>query len=269
MGIQYIHLNVPEKLTIYDDKLAKPPIVDWKLSPAVRLRDALRGSSYAHAWLDLIALFRAASNRDDLYMKTDSHWTAAGAFMAYELICERIGIAPQLDLLSRKYLDFGAYFDLGVKMNPPVAEVLKFYDFTRDSIRGRANAIARYLDAVTTDAVIHAGSHVAFKNEAASAADKKILIFGDSYSSQRTDSLTGMLAESAREVEFIWSSNLDWAYIERMRPDVLVYELVERFMTIVPRDNFNLRRANVWPGLRAQWLLYKTGNRAAPRAKLV
>ena len=45
MGIQYVHINVPEKLTIYDDKLPDPPIVDWRNSPAVRLREMVRHSA--------------------------------------------------------------------------------------------------------------------------------------------------------------------------------------------------------------------------------
>jgi hypothetical protein len=59
------------------------------------------------------------------------------------------------------------------------------------------------------------------------AAKKKILIFGDSFSSQRGDALTVMLAETVRDVEFVWSSNLDWAFIKRAK------RLVERFMTIL------------------------------------
>jgi hypothetical protein len=97
----------------------------------------------------------------------------------------------------------------------------------------------------------------------------KILIFGDSYASQRADALTGMLAETAREVEFIWSSNLDWHYIERTRPDVVIYEIVERFMTVVPKDNLNLRWILARQGLRAKWLEYRARKRAARRAKLV
>ena len=54
MCIQYIHTHVPEKLTIYDDKLWDPPIVDWKLSPAVRLRDMLKDSRCAHVYLDRV-----------------------------------------------------------------------------------------------------------------------------------------------------------------------------------------------------------------------
>src|SRR4051794_30417165 len=54
MGIQYVHINVPEKLTIYDDKLWDPPIVAWRLSPAVRLRGMLQRSSYGHVLVGLI-----------------------------------------------------------------------------------------------------------------------------------------------------------------------------------------------------------------------
>lgn len=129
--------------------------------------------------------------------------------------------------------------------------------------------IAQYVDTVTANALVHVGSQVAYKNDSAAAADKKIVIFGDSYASERPDALTAMLAETVHDVEFIWSSNLDWRYIERAQPDVVVCELAERFITRVPNDKFSLRRAAVWPGLRAQWLLYKTGKRDAPGAKLV
>jgi alginate O-acetyltransferase complex protein AlgJ len=156
--------------------------------------------------------------------------------------------------LSRKYLDFGAYCDLGAKMNPPIAEAFRFYDFTNHSNRWYCNAIAQYLETVTHDARIHVGSHVAFKNDAPSAAAKKILIFGDSASSQRADSLTGMLAETLSEVEFIWSTHFDWGHIERARPDVVLYEMVERFMTMLPRDNLSLRRALLLRSWLAKWL---------------
>jgi hypothetical protein len=59
---------------------------------------------------------------------------------------------------------------------------------------------------------MHVGAHVAFRNDAASAANKKLLVFGDSYVLHSRTSLTGMLAETATKVEFIWSSNLDWRY---------------------------------------------------------
>jgi alginate O-acetyltransferase complex protein AlgJ len=116
---------------------------------------------------------------------------------------------------------------------------------------------------VTENALVHVGSHVRYRNDAAIAANKKILIFGDSYSSQRMDALTGMLAETARNVEFVWSSNLDWAYIKRARPDIVIYELAERFMTIVPSDRLSLRLTVARQTVKAKWLEFKNRRRAA------
>jgi hypothetical protein len=252
LGIQYVHMPAPEKLTIYDDKL-HAPIVDWRLSPASRLGQMLHRSPYAHVWLDLIHPLRAARGQQLLYAKTDSHWNAEGAFVAYKVLCERIGLAPDHNLLSRKHTDYHAVCDLGAKLNPPVGEWFKMYDFTRNARRWYRNSIASYLETITEKPATFGGSHVAFKNAAPSAAKKNILIFGDSFSSQRADSLTGMLAETAADVEFVWSLDLDWRYIERARPDVLVYELAERNMTYVPKDDFSLRLLFWKQGLKAKW----------------
>jgi hypothetical protein len=264
MGIEYIHLSIPEKLTIYDNKFHHPPVVDWQLSPAMRLREMLQHSRYAHVWLDLIEPLRAARDEEQLYYKTDTHWNPQGCFVAYNLLCERIGLRPNPALLARPRREVESVLDLGLKMEPLIYEPLKLYDFIKDSRRIYSNIIARYLDTVTANALVHVGSHVAYRNDSPSAADKKILIFGDSYASQRSDALTAMLAETAREVEFIWSSNLDWAYIKRAQPDIVIYELAERFMTIVPSDELSLRWTVARQTLKAKWLQIKGGRLPRP-----
>ncbi|MBV8851589.1 MAG: hypothetical protein JOZ16_18600 [Methylobacteriaceae bacterium] len=254
MGIQYVHINVPEKLTIYDDKLPDPPVVDWRLSPAVRLREMLQHSPYGHAWLDLIEPFRDAPNKDDLYFKTDSHWSGEGCYFAYQLLCERIGLTPEPDLLTRAHQSLDGKLDMGSKFDPPIYERVKFYDFRMKTKRVFSNAIARYLETPEFGAQIHVGTHVRYCNRTPGAQKKKILIFGDSFSSQRGDALTAMLAETVRDVEFVWSSNLDWAFIKRVQPDVVVYELVERFMTIVATDKLSIRRTIARQWWKAQRL---------------
>lgn len=252
MGVQYVHMPAPEKLTIYDNKL-REPIVDSRLSPALRLREMFQSSPYAHAWLDIVEPLRAARDQRALFPKTDSHWNAEGAFMAYKLLCERIGVVPDPDMLSRKCVDYHTVFDLGAKMIPPRGEWFKLYDFSRDSRRTYANSIAQYLEAITEPPVVFGASHIAFQNRAPRATKKKILLFGDSFSAQSMSSLTGMLAETASDVEFIWSSNLDWRYIERARPDAVIYELAERVMWYLPQDDFSLRMLFWNQGWKAKW----------------
>ena len=117
--------------------------------------------------------------------------------------------------------------DMGSKFDPPIYEPAKFYDFRMKTKRVYSNAIARYLETPEFGAQIHVGTHVRYLNATPGAQKKKILIFGDLFSLQRGDALTATLAETARDVAFVWSSNLDWPFIKRVKPDIVIYELVE------------------------------------------
>ena len=253
LGIRYVHITIPEKLTIYDHKLPDPPAVDWRLSPGVRLREMLEAGG-SNVLLDLIEPFRRERDAQDLYFRTDSHWSANGCFLAYALLCERLGLTPDTTLLSRPFQEFDGKLDLGSKMNPVVAERVRFYDFALHARRVHSNPIVKFLETPSLAPRVHIGSHVRYRNDASHAAPMKILIFGDSYASQKADALTGMLAETARDVEFIWSSNLDWRYIERSRPDVVVYDLVERFLTVLAKDGLDLRIKIPLQIAKAAWL---------------
>lgn len=253
LGIRYIHLTIPEKLTIYDHKLPQPPPVDWRLSPGARLRDMLAVSG-SDALLDLIAPFRHERAAQNLYFKTDSHWSPEGCFYAYSLLCERLGLVPDCTLLSRAFEEIDGKLDLGSKMNPVVVERVRFYDFSLHARRVRANPIVKYLETPRLAPRVHIGAHVRYRNDAPHAAPMKILIFGDSYASPKMDALTGMLAETVRDVEFVWSSNLDWRYIAKAKPDVVVYDLVERFMTTLATDRLNLRIKIPLQIAKAAWL---------------
>jgi alginate O-acetyltransferase complex protein AlgJ len=123
-----------------------PPDRDWKLSPAVRLRDMLKDSRCAQVYLDLVEPFRTAFDKDRLYFRTDSHWSGEGCYFAYRLLCERIGIGPDPDLLSRSYQSIDGVLDMGSKFDPPIYEPVKFYDFrmkTRRVSSMRSRAISR------------------------------------------------------------------------------------------------------------------------------
>jgi hypothetical protein len=108
---------------------------------------------------------------------------------------------------------------------------------------------------------------VRYRNTTPTAQNKKILIFGDSFASQRGDALTAMLAETASDVEFVWSSNFDWSYIRQAKPDVVIYELTERFMTILAEDRLNLRWTTMRQILKAQRLRLRAKLRGVLRPK--
>jgi alginate O-acetyltransferase complex protein AlgJ len=264
-GIQYVHLVIPEKLSVYDNKL-REPIVDWKLSPALRLGEMLQHSQYRNVWLDLVQPFRAARDQTQLYLKTDSHWNSeGGCFFAYQLLCDHIQRSPIRTCCRGTMSIFVA---ICIWAGRSIRQSPNPFDSTtlRRTLRWYRNPIAEYLETVNSEPLLHRGAHVAFGNSAPTAAQKKILIFGDSSASQRPDLLTGMLAETVAEVEFIWSSNFDWHYIRRMKPDLVVYDMAERFLTKLPRDRLNLRMRLWLQGNAAKWLITRARKRETAQA---
>ncbi|PPC86883.1 MAG: hypothetical protein CTY36_17710, partial [Methylocystis sp.] len=91
--------------------------------------------------------------------------------------------------------------------------------------------------------------------------------FGDSFAGVGSDRLTAQLAETARELIFVWSANVDWRLVKRLKPDIVITEIAERYMALAPNDRFNLRRTELaqlikarrreavarWRRVRAEW----------------
>ncbi len=182
---------------------------------------------------------RAARAGEDLFYRTDSHWTFAGCHLAYREICRALGATPCPDLAARGFRETEISGDLGGRFDPPRTERTRIHDLQRDAVRRYASPIVEAREAAGRADTLHVGSHVIYAN-AAARDPRRLVLFGDSYSHFAPLMLTIMLAETFSEVHFVWSTSVDWSYVERVRPDILLTEIAERFMFRVPDDTFNL-----------------------------
>lgn len=239
LGTTYRHLIVPEKLTVYDHELRDLEI-DQSLSPARRLRQSLAWHPLRRTCLDLVTAFRERCREEDLYFRTDSHWTFAGRMVAYRVLCQSLAAAPQEDLPERSFEEQIFQGDLGGQMVPPQSEPARFYNLQRDAVRHFASPIVEKREADNAISTLHVGAHVIYRNDAPTADPRRLVLFGDSYSHFAPSMLMIMLAETFREVHFVWSTSIDWRYVERTLPDILVTQIAERFMFQVPDDSFDL-----------------------------
>ena len=130
--------------------------------------------------------------------------------------------------------------DLGEKLREKPRERLDRFMLQRDAKRVEVGPMLAAYEAQGRDREAHVGAHVVYRNEADGADPRRLVLFGDSCAHFDPFLLTGLLAESFREVHFVWSANLDWAYIERVRPDILLFELAERFLARLPKDDFDV-----------------------------
>ncbi len=237
LGIRTLHTIVPEKLTVYDDRTLDLPY-DPRLSPARRLARRLDRMG---GFVDLVAPLRAA--RDGavpLYRRTDSHWTYDGCLIAYRALMRACGAVPPPDIDERPRFETDGVWDLGDKLPDRPRERVVMWSVLREASRAYASPLVEAYEAAGRGGDLHVGAHVIYNNPSPQADPRTLVLFGDSYAHYAPILLTSLLAESFRELHVVWSSSLDWAYIERVRPDILMVEMAERFLTRLPDDRFDL-----------------------------
>lgn len=240
MDVQYLHLAAPEKLSVMH-KYYRGELESLKSSPAAQLASKL--SKQQSPVVNVLPYFEKQLDKTLLYWKTDTHWSFWGCYAAYQLLCSRIGVEANRALLKYPYSEGPVLFDLGAKLAEPVHETARFYQLAQSAVRTYANPIVRFKEEqkLVDEGHLHGGSHVVYKNDAEHAIDKTIVLFGDSFSEYREHLLTGMLAETFREVHFIWNPSVDYEYVNMIRPDVVITELAERFMTRLPDDKLDIQ----------------------------
>lgn len=233
---RYFTMIVPEKIYIYDDKLQ-----DIALNPKLSLGSRVHRGLFFHpvlrrSYIRLYRPLRAERSKADLYQRTDTHWTLAGCQIAYREICRSCGVAAIEDFATRPSREEVSAGDLGSKFDPEIAETRTFYDLLADATRVYANAQALMYESRQSSS--HRGIHHVYRNRSARADPRTLMLVGDSYAHFPSASLVVMLAETFREVHFIWSPAVDWSYFARVKPNILICEMAERFLRQVTEDAY-------------------------------
>ncbi|GEP10234.1 alginate O-acetyltransferase AlgX-related protein [Methylobacterium gnaphalii] len=238
LGATYLHVVAPEKLTIYHDAV-DGLVFDPDRAPALRLRRWLWGSPGARAFVDLVGPMRAARWQTPLYRRTDTHWTFEGCDLAYRTILARLGVAPRDDIAARRLPHSLPYLgDLAAKLSPAPVETVEECRFETQAQRIYANSLLAHFEALGQPREAHIGAHAIFRNDDPQADPRRVVLFGDSYCEHgpmyALGVLTPFLADTFREVHFLWSTSIDWDYVASVRPDFIISEIAERFMIEPP-----------------------------------
>ncbi|MFT5896823.1 MAG: alginate O-acetyltransferase complex protein AlgJ, partial [bacterium] len=109
-GIQYIHLAVPDKLTLLNRHYADT-LQNADGSPIRQLH--LRHEADLPNFLNVVPFLTQGIDKYPIFWKTDSHWTAWGCYMAYQLLCSRLHIPTNTDILNYPYTEAEMVLGLG------------------------------------------------------------------------------------------------------------------------------------------------------------
>jgi len=241
MDIEYMHVFVPDKISVYPEYV-HPSFKILSKSPINKLFSKYNEELNSFV-LDPLPYFNSIKEKTKpLFWKTDSHWTFSGVFSTFQLILSKLNIEIPKYYTQKSLEGKELILDLGSKLSPVQKEIYVTVDFINNAKRVYANELVQYKEKNENIDIspFHVGSNVIFKNDNPDTIQKTVVIFGDSFSEYRLHQLTGLFAETFKEVHFVWSTSLDYNYIVDVNPDIVLSEIAERFMNTIVNDNFDL-----------------------------
>ncbi len=152
--------------------------------------------------------------QDKVYLMTDSHWSQAGAYTAYKKIHEEI-------MPDRKEPEVELY---ETKVKGEFSNMMGASNLLKDEITRETRIKDPKAACVGGDNK----KEFVYHNEDGNG--QTCLMFGDSFFGGRWN-IRELLAEDYTDFIFIWSYDPDREIIEKYDPDIVLYDMGERFLS--------------------------------------
>lgn len=228
-GIAYLLVVPPDKHNVYPEHM---PATIRPLRDVSHL-DQLLAHLASHSTVDVVDVrpaLLAAKALHPVYPRTDTHWNAFGAWAAYETMIARLGRHFR-GLSPWPLADFGV--DHVEHDGGDLADALGLADVLREERvqlaprrPRRARVVERHPPSAAPTAVWRVTRH-------AEADLPRLVMFHDSFGF----ALAPFLAEHFAEARFHLYRSFDPALVEAHHPDVVVDEMVERWLVSRPPEN--------------------------------
>lgn len=234
-NIAFYTLIAPTKESIYDDYLPEefsPKSPSRTLHQFLHLLEPL----YKHTVIAPEQALIDARRTRETYIQTDVHWNEWGAFVAYQEMMRAIlkhlpyrkrwirRACPVLSESDVSFVEVPFTRGLGIKLQPPQ---------TSSEWVGRVDnpkAKAIYYNRIPRN-----GSRTTVENPTLKGAPR-CLIFGNSFGQY----LLKYMGESFSRVDYVFSYSIDYKLVERLKPDIVIYQSVERYLISCPHDSKSL-----------------------------
>lgn len=245
-GARYVLVFAPNKSTIY------PEYLPGYVTPAPKTRlDQVIEYLEAHypgqvPVVDLRGALLEMKNKVDylLYERTGSHWADSGAYFGYVALMRAldsldvpVGALPTTDVRVRfvQYEPFDlarlVYFDDDRESLPVVTGVRKGTDKLKRTFIGNPSPFRMKYDL----------NYLPFRiKNSDSTRTGKVVVFRDSFFSRPTY----LFARHFRESVMYRNTYVDFEIIDQEKPNLVVHELVERFLMKEPLQLSANRPAN-------------------------
>ena len=211
-NIPFYIIVPPDKNNIYREYL--PFQLEQKESNLELIKDHL-DKTIGFNLIDLTPIMLRHKKDRQLYIKSDSHWNEFGAFLGYQEIMSSINTTLKVPVL--KLSDFNIIDT--TRTNGDIAKTIKLYPTVPD---------IDFRKKITSNAIYTTNNKTITRIENPDA-DKKIILYRDSF----CNSLIDFIRESFNESIYLRNYNVDKNFITHEKPDVVIFQIVERNLVYV------------------------------------
>jgi hypothetical protein len=227
-GIKYLQLVIPEKISLlpelFPEALTAP-------SPFLRL---IEKGFKSPAYLSTYDLFRNSPQRTDLFVRVDTHLSEKGAFLLFKTLVEKLGFTGPEEPLFHEAGDFFAG-DLSDRF------------FGEPLLNKRTRVSGSQVDALSASVQLidnldpadgrQTGTVRVWRNPRA-PIQETLVAFGNSFFERGNEprQLSWWFSRYFREFHFVWEPRLVAEYVEKVRPNTVICQTIERFLALLPHD---------------------------------
>lgn len=196
---------VPNKIEIYRDMISSNVPDDSQKSYLEEFKGYLGNKV---KMVDVYSAFEKSKNAEQLYYKTDHHWTSDGALLGYQTYCKSTGIMPvNTASLTRALASDSFYGSLYYKNGAEIGNPDNIYIYAQ---QGDLQLVTKYYDTKKKVASLYdssklkgrdpyevftGGNHSQIKIRTNVESDRKLLIIKDSYANSMLPFLVNNFSE--------------------------------------------------------------------------
>jgi hypothetical protein len=237
-GIAYLVILVPDKHEFYAEYMPASLPRATDIHPMDQLVDFLAEHSDIEI-LDLRPALEAEKLKRRVYHRTDTHWNDAGAHAAYRAILRRLdALLPGIENAQPARVKRGQYDAPGLGLAGLVGleDVLREEVLSARLIRPRAEIArehrAHYKQRTRTLQPLAHG--------VANPKLPRAVMFRDSFG----NALIPYLSEHFRRILYVWNRDVDPEVVVVEKPDIVIQQIVGRFLPRRPRTVAELQAAS-------------------------
>jgi len=226
-GGTYLHVLVPNKMTVYPDYLPKRISAKRGESRLQQIREYLLDhQELESSVLDLTEALFKAKNDHQIYFQTDTHWNSYGAFVGYQAILKKLQqYYPDIEIISADQLvrreKTKSVGDLA-----RMGGVYKFISETSEPILPEEFCRSAENERVAIDYL--PGQSYLQKNGCPRANPYRLVLISDSFG----DALQPFFSETFQEVIYDRNANFPelYRFLRDYKPDIVINLTVQRLL---------------------------------------